>query len=305
MTRDIQIQFLRPEDYPAMQTLVQQVNAQDALAYSLSREWFDYVVTEVPHRVWVAREKGGILGVATLFDETSHPEPGLATANVVVLPDRRKQGVGSRLYQALITAAGELGLQQVRTVIKTSLSDSIAFVKSRGFETLWYSWQLERNLVEAPPAPPLPEWQRRVAFRPFREREEELYRRLMEDGFDDPPDLGTLQMIARDPSITPWVMWWDDEPVGMLTVQTKSRLSTAYIYDILVKQKCQGQGLGNVLLQHALKEMAQKQLETVTLLVEGENENALALYRKNGFQVTDTYRLYRKVLDPEGPRDQV
>ena len=236
MTRDIDIQFLRPEDYPAMVTLTQQVNSHDGLAYSLPREWFDQVVKEASRRVWVAREKGGILGAATLFDETNQPEPGLATANVVVLPDRRRQGVGGKLYQALMTAAGELGLQQVRMVIKTSLPDSVSFAESRGFKALWYSWQLERNLLESPLAPSVPEWRQRVVFRPFREREETLYRQLMEEGFDDPPDRGTLYMLARDPGITPWVMWWDDEPVGMLTVQTKSERSTAYVHDILVKQ---------------------------------------------------------------------
>ena len=75
----------------------------DALSKGALREWFDQFATTGPHRLLVAESKGSILGYAS--SRTFHPRPVYAQTvetGIYINPDRRSEGQGTRLYQALL-----------------------------------------------------------------------------------------------------------------------------------------------------------------------------------------------------------
>ncbi|MEN1760762.1 MULTISPECIES: GNAT family N-acetyltransferase [Anoxynatronum] len=303
------LRHLQSPDYPSIQQLVKEVNSHDELTYSLSREWFDYVLQQAPHRVLTVFSGEELTGLGTLFDE----EPAAdrkSTINMVVRPRWRHQGQGSLLYKRLISDAVHYRRRTLQAVVKESLQDSLDFLQRRSFEVAQYAWEMEKELPKVrqdqsasqgggsslgvllntgkPPETP--------RLRPFTHSEAETYRRLFRDGFAYEPEAESFQMMWQDATVTPWVLLVDGEPVAMATVQVKEPLSKAYLYDIVVAKAFRGSGLGTALLEELLVQVGQLGVESASLLVAGSNENALRLYQKQGFSVTETQLVLEKQL---------
>lgn len=61
------------------------------------------------------------------------PTPDTATVIARVLPEYRRRGFGTRLYQRALAKARELGAQHVETVVLASNEDGLRFAVDRGF----------------------------------------------------------------------------------------------------------------------------------------------------------------------------
>jgi mycothiol synthase len=59
-----------------------------------------------------------------------------------------------------------------------------------------------------------------------------------------------------------------------------------------------GIGLGRALLRESVRWLEDKRAPRVTLMVDGENENALGLYRQEGFDVARTRQIWARALTP-------
>jgi ribosomal-protein-alanine N-acetyltransferase len=62
---------------------------------------------------------------------------------------------------------------------------------------------------------------------------------------------------------------------------------TATIYSFTVDDRCQRQGIGTSLLQKSILEMRLNSIDRIKLYVDSDNENAISLYRKVGFDITE------------------
>ncbi len=110
-----------------------------------------------------------------------------------------------------------------------------------------------------------------------------------------PPDLQTLQEIARQPGAALLVARAGGRIVGTLTLQT-FRIPTgirAWIEDVVVDEEARGQGAGAALVGRALEIAAAAGALTVELTSRPSRVAANALYRRLGFveRETSVYRL--------------
>jgi ribosomal-protein-alanine N-acetyltransferase len=62
---------------------------------------------------------------------------------------------------------------------------------------------------------------------------------------------------------------------------------TATLYSFAVDSRCRGRGIGLKLLQKSILEMRMNSINNVMLYVATDNEPALNLYKKVGFQITE------------------
>lgn len=78
--------------------------------------------------------------------------------------------------------------------------------------------------------------------------------------------------------------------VGMVAlhilVSTFLGSKVAMLEDMVVDERCRGQGLGEKLLQHAIHEAKARGLGRITLLTDGDNMRAQRFYSKSGFSLS-------------------
>lgn len=96
-----------------------------------------------------------------------------------------------------------------------------------------------------------------------------------------------------------WVIERDAELVGFILVS--SGVDEGHILNICVSPSHQRQGIGSMLLQHALSSMKKQGAHFAYLEVRRSNKGAIALYEKEGFvQIGDRKNYYPA---PKGRED--
>ena len=80
-----------------------------------------------------------------------------------------------------------------------------------------------------------------------------------------------------------------------LFLQIKKKTLTGNIGELAVIPEYQHRGIGSVLLSQSLELLQKMELKKITIGVDGENEKAMKLYKKFGFQVQEnlTQKFYR------------
>jgi ribosomal protein S18 acetylase RimI-like enzyme len=69
----------------------------------------------------------------------------------------------------------------------------------------------------------------------------------------------------------------------LYTVSTAEGGRAALFEDLVVLPECRGRGIGQALLGHVVAEARKEGVKRLTLLTDGDNQRAQALYRKLGF----------------------
>ena len=101
-----------------------------------------------------------------------------------------------------------------------------------------------------------------------------------------------------------YVLLENEEIVSVAEIMRTFDTKDAYIYGFFTKEKLSRKGYGSVLLNFIINEMEKSGIEAVTLTVDPENEKAVNLYLKHGFEkaelLTEEYgenedRLYMRL----------
>jgi mycothiol synthase len=106
-----------------------------------------------PERLYlVAAEDDGFVGLGFAGPSDS---PGRIAIAVRVLPEWRRRGIGSMLYEQLMDHAKAQGPEWISTLVSESDGDAVAWARRRGFEELAREVELLLELRgdEQPPAP--------------------------------------------------------------------------------------------------------------------------------------------------------
>lgn len=107
-----------------------------------------------PERLYlVAEEDAGVIGLGFVGPTDS---PGRIAVAVRVLPEWRRRGIGSRLYDWAFDHAKEQRPQWISTLVSEANGDAIAWAARREFEEVGREIELLRELRgDEPPPPPL------------------------------------------------------------------------------------------------------------------------------------------------------
>ncbi|GAA2563419.1 mycothiol synthase [Pseudonocardia hydrocarbonoxydans] len=230
------------------------------------------------------------------------PEGG---GELVVHPGHRRAGLGTRIARAMVERAGDAALRvwaHGEHPGAVALAGRLGFVRSREL------WQMYLDMPDAPAAVALPDG---VTLRPFVVgADEDEFLRVNNAAFDWHPEQGgwgVEQVRAREAE-----PWFDAEGF-LLAVDAADRLRGFHwtkvhteperigeVYVLGVDPSAQGTGLGAALTIAGLRHLHARGLRRVLLYVESDNEAAVRVYRKLGFEVRHSDVLFTRAAATVG-----
>ncbi len=229
------------------------------------------------------------------------------SAELVVAPSHRRQGVGSELLNRIRPGT--------RIWAHGDLPASDAFAAAHGLEVVRELFVLGRRFAEAGPAeePVLPEG---LVARPFRPGHDEAeWLRVNAAAFAHHAEQGRMTRADLDARMEE--SWFDPEGLILVVPEddpdtvaashwTKRRSETeGEIYVVAVDPAYQGKGLGRPVTLLGLRYLRQVGVEDVILYVDGDNPAALKVYRGLGFTTRSVDRMFAaraQYVDASSPR---
>ena len=247
----------------------------------------------------LAREGDELVGFAHL--DLTDPVAGGA-GELVVHPEHRRAGLGSRIVQELLDRAGrsEVAAGRLRLWAHGEHPGAVALATTLGFTQARVLWQMRRSLLAPLAEPHLPEG---VHLRPFVVgADEREFLRVNNAAFDWHPeqggwDLDQVKLREAEP--------WFDPNGFLLAVDADDRLLGFHwtkvhgdgghshepigeVYVLGVDPSARGMHLGAALTLAGLRHLRDGGLRQVMLYVEADNEAAVRVYRDLGFTRWDT-----------------
>lgn len=228
---------------------------------------------------------------------------GEGELDLVVRPAARGRGVGSRMLDELLEAQDRRAPgRELRAWAHGENPAAEALLGRAGFAPVRELYRLALDPARLPEATAaarrLPEGFTTRAFDPADPAEAEAWVRVNAAAFAEHPEQGavTLQDFRAlqdeawfDPAdlILAFDASAEDHLVGYTWVKTvrEDEGTESELYVLGVDPAYAGRGLGAALLGETLRRMAEHRPDRITLYVDGDNENARALYDRAGFTV--------------------
>jgi mycothiol synthase len=221
-----------------------------------------------------------------------------SSAELVIDPARREQGLGTLLGRALEAQAGD---HPLRVWAHGDLAAAARFAAAAGFERVRSLWLMRRSLQAGLASPRLAEGVRIRTFKAGQDEDEWL--RLNARAFADHPEQGgwtreDLELREREP-------WFDPEgfflaerggkAVGFhwTKVHTKPE-AIGEVYVVGVHPDEQGTGLGRALTLVGLSYLRSRGLPAVMLYADESNAAAIRMYESLGFSHQSTDVMYAR-----------
>jgi mycothiol synthase len=239
-------------------------------------------------------------GLAWSFRERGLPWFMMRTG---VIERFRRRGVGRALADALMTwadAAREGAVADLAASAWMPSEGGEALAARLGFAHERWFWRMDR-----PRGPvPGPAWPEGVTMRTFDGSEAML--RGWTDAYNDsfahhfrfvPATIEYARDLVRAPGFRPdglALAFRDGACIGFcrnLLLESRGEIAV-----LGVAHASQGIGLGRALLRWGVAWLQSASPAPVTLLVDGQNEGALGLYRSEGFEVALTRRIWSRRL---------
>lgn len=230
------------------------------------------------------------------------PQPGTTwtMTRVAVLEAHRNAGIGRALAEAVIEAVRASAPAGVPVDVAGAAwlpqPHAEALAGSMGFSHERYFWLMER------PRGPIaaPEWPAGIAVRTFDGSDSMLaeWNDVYNDSFAQhfrfmPATVEDGRHLAASPHFRAdglLLAYRNGVCAGFCRIELHE--TRGEIGVLGTAHAARGIGLGRALLRWGVQWLERETTTPVTLLVDGENENALKLYRSEGFGVTRTRRIW-------------
>lgn len=250
--------------------------------------------------LFLARLDGRPAGFTIVF-RIDTPEERWVMARAGVIGPCRRRGVGRALADAVI--AHESARRDPRPLSISTASwmpdeGATALAASLGFEHERWFWRMDRPRGDVA----APVWPDGVRLRSYDASEAMLaewtdtyndsfakHFRFTPSSVDDARALVSVEGFRADGLL---LAYRGDRALGFAF--NKFHESRGELATLGTRVEARGLGLGRALLRWSVRWLQDNGPGPVTLLVDGENENALGLYRSEGFEVTLTRRVWNR-----------
>lgn len=233
---------------------------------------------------------------------------GPASAELVVAPTARRQGVGTALLESLPD-----GIRLWSHATGDGASTAAAFAAANGLVPVRSLHVMGRSLRTGP-AWPAPSLDPRYAVRPFEPgRDEAAWLALNAAAFAHHPEQGSLRRPDLEQRMAE--PWWD--PAGLILVveaDAPDVLAASHwtkvdppggdvgeVYVVAVSPDRQGQGLGRAVTVLGLDHLRALGLDRVVLYVDEDNVAAVRTYAALGFEDLEVHRQFARPADLARP----
>lgn len=250
---------------------------------------------------WLALVDGAPAGYLFTLVLPSTPHAWALVRLGVIAPHRRR-GLGSALLAtclARLAAQREArGVGEICTSAWLPSESATGFAARHGFRHARYFWMMGR----ARGNPPEPSWPAGIETRIFDGSEAAL--RDFNDAYNDSfaehyhyvaLDMEHARSVIRQRTFRPdglIMAYRDGRCVGYCRNTIRGREGEIAVLGVV--KAARGIGLGRALLRWSAAWLERQGCEPIELMVDGENENALALYRSEAFEVTRTREFWSR-----------
>lgn len=235
--------------------------------------------------------------------------------NGAVLPQWRRQGIGTKLYRRNVERIHDLAATHTtdhQKVLGSWSSDRqdgrVALLREQGFEQVRWFFDMIRDLSEPIPEVALPDG---LEVRPVgMENIRQIWKADSEafkdhwGGFDDSDE--RLQSWIESPSFDPtmWLIAWDGDEVaggvinGIAAEENEAiGVQRGWLHSVFTRRPWRKRGLANALIARSLQLIKERGMDYGVLGVDADNPTgALGLYERNGFKVLERSTAWRKPL---------
>lgn len=233
-------------------------------------------------RLLTAIEDSGRLVAAALTRDTGE---GTIEGELVVHPERRAEGLGGALYDAVASSTSSPPVFWAHG----NLQGASALASSRGLDAVRTLLKLGRPIAESDAvATDAPD---DLTISPFTTADAADFLELNAIVFRSHPEQGALDAHGLDARRS--TDWFDPDDFLLLRDAAGALLGYNWlkregdeveIYVVGIAPEAAGRGLGRALMQAGLQRMHATGATRTSLYVEGDNTAALALYRSLGYE---------------------
>ncbi len=292
---EVRIKTLERVDFTGLKEFVGVINEHDGIEINVPDQMLEFIMQQPKQRelIFLAYENDKIIGfgMCMLFNSAEKVK-----YEIIVHPQYRSRGLGSKLYSVLLESAEKLGVKKIEAGFKKS-DISIRFAEVRGFSPKEYSWKMDMDVRE---------WNKKelepgMQIRNIDKEDALVYADIMTNGFkkpgEEPYDEKIHSKLFIQPNTRAFFLQKDAEIVATAAINLEEGLDRGYIYNVAVYDKFRGKGYGKLMLEHCVGFVKGSGLSRASLIVDGDNYNALKLYKNIGFVEIDTYVTYQKALE--------
>ena len=238
---------------------------------------------------------GEIAGYAYLDPASAQGDDGEVTGELVIHPERRRQGLGLALTGELAAAADG---HAIRLWAHGDLPAAAALASAAGFDRFRALWQMRRSLRAPLDQPVLPAGRTLRTFVPGQDEDEWLS--LNGRAFAKHPEQGgwtrhDLELREQEP-------WFD--PAGFFIAERDGQMAGFHwtkvhhpdlgeVYVVGVDPAEQGSGLGRGLTLAGLRHLRDLGVTQAMLYVDEDNVPAIRMYEALGFTRAIVDAMYR------------
>lgn len=228
---------------------------------------------------------------------------GEGELDLVVRPEARGRGIGGASLQALLGLLGDGSGSELKAWAHGENPAAEALLRGAGFAPVRTLLRMSLDPALLPgaiaAARPLPDGFEVSPFDPTRQDEADEWVRVNAAAFAGHPEQGAMtradfDALTREP-------WFEAEDLRLAfeagrpearlagftwvkTTREQGQVETE-LYVLGVDPAQAGRGLGAALLGETLRRMARHDPDRITLYVDLDNENAVSLYERAGFEV--------------------
>jgi len=289
---DLQVvRRLTPELQWQVDRLADAAEAADGLRPFGEHKWLRLIRGDDRCTALLVRQAGRLVGAAhcDAYHTSAPDRPCRLTAEFVVHPELRNQGIGARLLAAVVDLADEEIAQELHLWAYGNLEQTQHLAHT-------YDFAPERTLLQyVLPAEGLPV-STHLRTRPFnRQRDAERWLQLHNRVFAGHPEQDAWDMVDLEARMAQ--PWFDPADLLMVTDEATDELlgfcwvklprdanQPGEIYIVGVDPKARGRSLGKELTAAALVHIRDHNRPGAMLYVEADNTPAIKLYESLGFE---------------------
>ncbi|MBM7783868.1 mycothiol synthase [Tenggerimyces flavus] len=294
-----QVEHLSPDEYADVVALIDAAASADGVRPLDEQATIDLRGDAPDTTHLLGSVDDTVVGYARL-----HRSDGTAGGDVVVHPTHRRHGIGRALVDELLAAAAG---QALAVWAHGPHPDAAKIAADTGFEAARELWRMRRDLALPFPDFPVPEG---ITIRTFRPGEDdEAFLAVNAKAFAEHPEQGRWRQPELDARLAePWF-----DPAGFFVADRDGQFvgyhwtkvheppvrgeapdaRAGEVYVLGLDPAAQAGGLGKALLVAGLRSLRDRGLPVVMLYAESDNDKAIKLYEKLGFDHVDTDVRYR------------